>query len=103
MRHRAVLNCMSVLVVSVLFTVFAPAQESLENYHANFSAGGGFTVPTAEGSSNLNTGWNIDFRGGLNVTHNFLADLDFTYNQWGLTAQRWRVSVSQMGMLTFGR
>ena len=80
MLHRTVLNCMCALVVSVLFTVFASAQESLENYHANFSAGGGFTVPTAEGSSNLNTVWNIDVRGGLNVTRNFLADLDFTYN-----------------------
>jgi len=85
MHHRSVFNYRWILVVCALLTVFVSAQESLENDRANFSAGGGFTVPTAEGSSNLNTGWNIGFRGGLNVTHNFLADLDFTYNQWGLT------------------
>jgi len=85
MRHRSVLNSVWILVVSALLTVLASAQESVENHRVNFSAGGGFTVPTAEGSSNLNTGWNIGFRGGLNITHNFLADLDFTYNQWGLT------------------
>jgi len=85
MRQRAALKYTWALAFSVLFTVFASAQESLENYHTNFSVGGGFTVPTAEAGSNLNTGWNIDIRGGLNITHNLLADLDFTYNQWGLT------------------
>jgi hypothetical protein len=83
--RRSTLYCIWVFVVSALFAVSAPAQESLENYHTNISVGGGFTVPTAEGGSNLNTGWNLDFRGGLNVSRNFLADLDFTYNQWGLT------------------
>jgi len=72
-------------VVSVLLAVSALAQENLENHHANVSVGGGFTVPTAEASSNLNTGFNLDFRGGLTLTPNILADLDFTYNQWGLT------------------
>lgn len=85
MHCRPALKFTWILVVSALVTVSASAQESPENHRANFSAGGGFTVPTSEGSSNLNTGWNIGFRGGLNVTHSFLADLDFTYNQWGLT------------------
>jgi hypothetical protein len=40
----------------------------------------------------------LDFRGGLNVSRNFLADLDFTYNQWGLTVPRWRASANRTGM-----
>jgi opacity protein-like surface antigen len=42
-------------------------------------------MPTASATSRLNNGWNLDFRGGYNVTRNFLADIDFSYNQWGLT------------------
>jgi hypothetical protein len=73
--HRSVLYAIWVFIVYVLVAVSALAQENVETYHANVSVGGGFTVPTAEASSNFNTGWNLDFRGGLNVTRNFLADL----------------------------
>ena len=55
------------------------------NHHFNVSAGGGFSAPTADASGNFNTGWNLDFRGGLNVSQSLLADLDFTYNRWNLT------------------
>ena len=27
----------------------------------------------------------MNFRGGINVTQSFLADLDFTYNRWDLS------------------
>jgi len=47
--------------------------------HVNFSAGGGFTVPTGRAGDSLNTGWNVNFRGGINLTPQVLADLDFTY------------------------
>lgn len=48
--------------------------------HINFSAGGGFTVPTDRAGNALNHGWNIDFRGGVNVTKHLSADLDFAYS-----------------------
>lgn len=83
--RRSALYVIWTSIVSVLLAASALAQENLEQYHANVSVGAGFTVPTADASSNFNTGFNLDFRGGLNITRNFLADLDFTYNQWGLT------------------
>jgi hypothetical protein len=83
--NRSVFYVTCAFIFSVLFGVPSFGQENLEQYHANISVGGGFTVPTSDASANLNTGYNLDFRGGLNITRNFLADLDFTYNQWGLT------------------
>jgi opacity protein-like surface antigen len=56
-----------------------------DNHRFNFGAGAGVSFPTQSASANLETGWNLDFRGGVNVSQNFLADLDFTYNHWGLT------------------
>jgi hypothetical protein len=38
-----------------------------------------------DATANLNTGWNLDFRGGMNVSRHLLADLDFAYNRWNLT------------------
>ena len=72
-----------VLIVAISFlTTYAVGQEG---HHFNFSAGAGVSFPTADASANLKTGWNLDFRGGYNVSRNFLADLDFAYNHWGLT------------------
>ena len=69
-------------VVVFLFAALAMGQD----YHRfNFSAGAGVSFPTAEASGNFNTGWNMDFRGGINVDRNLLADVDFSYNYWGLT------------------
>lgn len=56
-----------------------------ELHRFNFSAGAGVSLPTADAGSNFKTGWNFDFRGGLNVSQAFQADLDFSYNHWGLT------------------
>jgi opacity protein-like surface antigen len=69
------------------FAVLAIAQEGgrFNASHVNISAGGGFSIPTAAAGTNFNTGWNLDFRGGLNISPNFLADLDFSYNYFGLT------------------
>jgi hypothetical protein len=70
------------MFVCLLFVTSAFAQE----YHRfNFSAGAGVSFPTSDTSANFNTGWSLDFRGGYNVNRNFLADLDFSYNHWGLT------------------
>jgi hypothetical protein len=55
-----------------------------DDHRFNVSGGAGFTSPTSDASGSLDTGWNVDFRGGYNVTRNFLADLDFTYNHMDL-------------------
>jgi opacity protein-like surface antigen len=66
-----------VLLVSLIsFTASAAAQWS----GVNFSAGAGFSVPAQSSSNSVNTGWNLDFRGGLNATRRLALDLDFNYN-----------------------
>lgn len=71
-----------VLVMAFAFSVSLQAQD---HHRFNVSAGGGFSVPTADASGNFNTGWNINFRGGFNASQVLLTDLDFTYNRWNLT------------------
>jgi Outer membrane protein beta-barrel domain len=46
----------------------------------NIGVGGGFTMPTGRAGDSLNTGWNLNVRGGYNFSPQFAADLDFTYN-----------------------
>jgi hypothetical protein len=72
-----------ILVASVCLVVTASFGQ--DRHHFNFSAGAGVSLPTADASANLNTGWNLDVRGGFNVSRSFLADLDFSYDHWGLT------------------
>ena len=62
----------------------AYAQESEPFSHFDASFGGGFTEPTGRGGNNVNTGWNIDARGGYRATRNLALDLDFNYNRWNL-------------------
>jgi hypothetical protein len=50
----------------------------------DFSAGGGFSEPTGHAGSNVNIGWNIDFRGGYKPIPHLALDLDFNYNRWNL-------------------
>lgn len=69
----------------VCICVAVTAAFAQDAHHFNFSAGAGVSLPTADASANLNTGWNLDFRGGLNVSRSFLADLDFSYSHWGLS------------------
>jgi opacity protein-like surface antigen len=52
--------------------------------HIDFSAGGGFSEPEGRAGNNLNTGWNVDFRGGYKPARNLALDLDFNYNRWNL-------------------
>lgn len=80
MRHSVV-----VCTVTVFLFFFTFSAQGQDNHRFNFSAGGGFTIPNATASANLNTGWNLDFRGGVSVNPSLLADLDFTYNRWNLT------------------
>ena len=66
------------LVVFILLS-FARLASGQMYDRFNFSAGGGVTVPIERLSNSVNTGWNINFRGGLNINSALLADLDFTY------------------------
>ena len=52
----------------------------------NIGAGAGFSSPVQSAGRSLNTGWNLDFRGGYSPTHHFDADLDFNYNHFGLNS-----------------
>jgi hypothetical protein len=70
-------------VVLLLALSFSASAQSIG--HANFSAGAGFTEPIYSTGSEVNTGWNVDFRGGLAIHHMFDADLDFNYANMGLT------------------
>ena len=69
---------------SCLPTIQCFAQE-YSRFNVSAGAGAGVSIPVADASANFNTGWNFDFRGGVNVNRNFLADLDFSYNHFGLT------------------
>jgi opacity protein-like surface antigen len=82
-------NFSRVTLVAATIFVFSSLAASQENQglsgHFNISAGAGFTVPTSHSSANLNTGWNLDFRSGVNVNRHFLADLDFAFVRWNLS------------------
>ena len=73
------------LILFACVCVAITAAYGQDRHHFNISAGAGVSMPTADATSNLNTGWNLDFRGGLDVTSGFLADLDFSFNHWGLS------------------
>lgn len=62
----------------------ANAQESNNYSHIDLGVGGGFTEPTGRAGNNVNTGWNIDIRGGYRASSNLALDLDFNYNRWNL-------------------
>ena|SRR5215472_1407536 len=48
------------------------------------SAGGGFSEPAGRAGNDVNTGWNLDFRGGYKPSPHLGLDLDFNYNRWNL-------------------
>src|SRR5215813_4134290 len=54
--------------------------------HFNMGVGGGFTMPTGRAGNSLNPGWNINVRGGVNLSPRFAADLDFTYTRSDLNS-----------------
>ncbi|HZQ24373.1 MAG TPA: outer membrane beta-barrel protein [Terriglobales bacterium] len=83
MTTRTKLNSLAMFCLAVLLSTNATAQVT---DHLNISAGAGFTDPTGRAGRNLNTGWNLDFRGGFNASRHFLLDLDFNYNYWGLNS-----------------
>jgi len=71
------------LCISVLLAGTSVAQIA---GHLNFSGGAGFGMPTGHDGRNLNTGWNLDFRGGYNFSRHLAVDLDYSYNRWNLNS-----------------
>ena len=55
--------------------------------HVDFSAGAGFSEPEGHGANNVDTGWNVDFRGGYKPTRHLALDLDWNYNRWNLNGR----------------
>lgn len=70
----------------VLFSLagWAVAQENTGWSHIDGGVGAGFTAPQGPAGNNLNTGWNIDARGGYKPFPHLALDLDFNYNRWNL-------------------
>jgi opacity protein-like surface antigen len=71
------------IAAACVFCTVSQAQEGALQ-HLNFSVGGGFTMPTERLGNAADIGWNVDLRGGLNITQNLAADLDFTYSNTNL-------------------
>jgi len=76
---RAIIVCLA-LCLTGLGTAIA------QSSRIDASGGGGFSVPEGRAGNNLNTGWNLDFRGGYRATEHLALDLDFNYNRWNLNA-----------------
>ncbi len=72
-------------VLAACLTIFITLSAArAQSSHIDFSAGGGFSEPEGRAGNSLNTGWNLDFRGGYKPTRNLALDLDFNYNRWNL-------------------
>ena len=78
--------CLLILLLVVLIsTISHPAVAQVWD-KLNISAGAGFSSPVQSAGNSLNTGWNLDFRGGYNAGRHLDADLDFNYSHFGLTS-----------------
>lgn len=64
------------LLLLLILSSFCAAQVS-ERF--NFGGGAGVTIPTDRAGRTLNTGFNINLRGGYNFNQFLAADLDYTY------------------------
>jgi len=79
------MKCRTELVLlSVIFLAASCVAQRADRL--NFSVGAGFSAPTESAANNLNTGWNLDFRGGYNITRRLAADLDFSYSRSNLNS-----------------
>jgi opacity protein-like surface antigen len=89
---RVFQGCFRVALAAVCLLFAANLAVSQDGYGSpdqhrfNISGGAGFSVPRARAGSNINTGWNLDVRGGYNISQYFLADLDFGFNRWTLNS-----------------
>jgi len=77
---------LSFLILSFVFSLLGRPAVAQGWEKLNISAGAGFSNPVQSAGDSLNTGWNLDFRGGLNAGSHLDADLDFNYNHFGLNS-----------------
>lgn len=76
------------ILLGLSFTIFCIAGTANAQWsHVDFSAGGGFSEPTGRAGNNVDTGWNLDFRGGYKPTRHLALDLDWNYNRWNLNGR----------------
>ena len=70
------------------FTILCVAGTArAQSSHVDFSAGAGFSEPTGAAGNNVDTGWNLDFRGGYKPNRHLALDLDWNYNRWNLNGR----------------
>jgi len=77
------------VVACLLFALgFVIPQQSAAQIWDKVEAGfgAGFTSPTGRTSNDVNMGWNIGARAGYIVNPYLSADLNFSYNYWGLNS-----------------
>ena len=79
------LATLAIITTFVCLACSAQVEQHMK-YEVGAGAGAGFTIPIGRSGSSLNTGWNLDLRGGLNVTQHLAADLDFTYDYSNLNS-----------------
>lgn len=83
------MKCVRFVVPSLLFALafVLPLKSSAQIWDkAEAGFGAGFTAPIGRTSNDVDMGWNIGARAGYNVNPYLSADLDFSYNYWGLNS-----------------
>jgi hypothetical protein len=75
------------LAAFVVFTLAATAQDNGPAHRFTFNVGGGPTAAIGTMHNRLNTGWNFNAGGGLNVNNPFAIVAEFGYNSFGLSNQ----------------
>ncbi len=73
-------------VAGLIFLFSTLGMANAQGSHIDFSAGGGFSEPLGRAGNNLNTGWNLDFRGGYKPSPHLALDLDWNYNHFNLNS-----------------
>lgn len=75
---------MRVIGLCLAFCLFGFGSASAQRSHIDVSAGAGFGEPESRAGSDLDVGWNLDFRGGYKPIRPLALDLDFNFNRWNL-------------------
>lgn len=70
--------------VFLLAAIFLATAARAQSGPWELGGGAGFSPPTGNAGSDLNTGWNFAIRGGYTPDSEFALDLDFNYNRWNL-------------------
>jgi Outer membrane protein beta-barrel domain len=81
-QRRAIARASALLLALVPFTATSSTAQSAHRF--NIAAGAGFSTPVQAAGANLDNGWNLTVRGGLNAGRHIDADLDYSYSHFGL-------------------